>query len=81
MRYWGGFIQCGEVPPIPPIPPVPPEPDEGGSGGRNGRKRRRIIREFDPPIRREKRKEFQRASETGDEEDIELILTVWLNLE
>ncbi len=72
MRYWGGFIQCGEVPPIPPIPPSP-----GSSSGGSSGKKRRHIRDWTPPF---KQPEIPRVSEAGDEEDLELILTMWLNL-
>ncbi len=78
-RWWAGHIQCGETPPIPPIPPVPPEPDDGFGGG-GGRRKKRIIREHDRLIRKRREIEIQRVNEDGDEEDIELILTVWLNL-
>ncbi len=74
-RWWAGHIQCGFVPPIPPIPPIPPTP-EGSSSGGSGKKRRH-IRDWTPPHRQP---EIPRRSEAGDEEDLELILTLWLNL-
>jgi hypothetical protein len=76
MRFYGGHIQCGYVPPIPPVPPTPDDRFVGGSG----RRKKRILREDDRLIRREKPIVFQRADESGDEEDIELILAMWLNL-
>ncbi len=77
MRYYAGHRQCGYVPPI---PPVPPEPDDEGGGGGSGRRRRRIFREHERRILPRRKVEIKRADEAGDEEDIELILTLWLNL-
>lgn len=63
--YGAGLVITSQTP----IPPTPITPDDGGgSGGSDGRKYYR------------KRLEPKRFSEAGDEEDLELILAVWLNL-
>ncbi len=74
MRYYGGHIQCGFVPPVPPTPPIPPP---GSSSGGSSGKKRRHIRDWTPPYREP---EIPRVNEAGDEEDLELILTLWLSL-
>lgn len=90
QRYASGHLHCGPLPPIPPTPPPSPSGGAVGGIGARGRKpgRLRRPRPFDPrglyrdEGRRTDAEELfgKRSIEALDEEDIVLILALWMSI-
>ena len=84
--YYGQERYCGDYPtPVPPIPPVPPTPTSGRGGVGGESRKERLEHELEiQSLRRRRFHEIsaarrQRAADREDE-DLELIMALWLNL-